>query len=202
MAVWYKWKIEEVILLPFGALTIFNEDLNRKMKEEFLIVIMGPIFQIIFTFFIYKIFKMSNILEYSKFILFFNLLPIYPLDGSKILSLFLNVITSFFKSHMIVIFVSFLTIIFLIFISDFNLILILILVFLCVRVFEEYLNHNNLFNRFLLERYLKKYRFIRYKRIKNIRQMKRDYSHFILSNGKYVCERQALNKRFDFKGKL
>ena len=53
MGVIFKWNIEKVILLPFGALTIFNEDLNRRMFEEFLIVIMGPLFQIIFTYLFY-----------------------------------------------------------------------------------------------------------------------------------------------------
>ena len=59
MGIRYGWKIEKVILLPFGALTIFHEDLNRKIKEEFWIVIMGPLFQIVFTLIIYYIFYIS-----------------------------------------------------------------------------------------------------------------------------------------------
>ena len=50
MGIIYGWKIEKVIILPFGALTIFHENLNRKIKEEFWIVVMGPLFQIVFTF--------------------------------------------------------------------------------------------------------------------------------------------------------
>ena len=53
MSIYFKWKIEKVIILPFGALTIFNVDLNSKIYEEFLICIMGPLFQLIFTFLFY-----------------------------------------------------------------------------------------------------------------------------------------------------
>ena len=37
--------------------------------------------------------------EYNLYILLFNLLPIFPLDGSKIFNLFLNQLFSFKKSH-------------------------------------------------------------------------------------------------------
>ncbi len=201
MAIKYKWKIEKVTLFPFGALTVFNEDLNRKIKEEFLIVIMGPIFQIIFTFLICHLFNSKIILEYSIFILFFNLLPIYPLDGAKIINLFLNVITCFNKSHITTIVLSIITIIILLF-YNFNLILFLILILLFKQIIKEIINHKNIFNRFLLERYLKKYRFKKYKKIKNIYQMKRDYNHLILNGNNYICESQVLHKRFDFKRKV
>ena len=94
MGVLFKWKIEKVIILPFGALTVFNEDLNRKLSEEALIAIMGPIFQVIFTYLLYNL-GVQDAVYYSSSILCFNLLPIFPLDGSKLLNVFLNKITSF-----------------------------------------------------------------------------------------------------------
>ena len=202
MAIKYKWKIEKIILLPFGALTIFNEDLNRKMFEEFLIAIMGPIFQMIFTFLMYFFFKAKEIYFYSTFILCFNLLPIYPLDGSKLLSLFLNVVTSFKKSHLIMIFVSLLVLVCIFISFKFNLILFLILLFLIIKVIKEIKIHNSLFNRFLLERYLKRYKFNKYKKIKRIDQMKRDYTHIIFNKKRYVSEREFLCERFDLTHKL
>ena len=51
-AIYYKWKIEKIVILPFGGITIFNEYLNRPIKEELLISIMGPIYQIIFYYLI------------------------------------------------------------------------------------------------------------------------------------------------------
>lgn len=203
MGILFKWKIEKIIILPFGALTIFNEDLNRKLKEEFLIAIMGPMFQIIFTFFLYYL-GVQNAVYYSISILCFNLLPIVPLDGSKLLNGFLNKITSFKRSHAFIIMISFLTMFMVIINTDFNLIFILILVFLFMRVFSEIKNHDSLFNRFLLERYLKSYRFKKIKKInsQDVRKMKRDYTHLFYDGFKYVSEREVLKKRFDFKGKL
>ena len=203
MGILFRWKIESVILLPFGALTIFNEDLNRKIIEEFWIVIMGPIFQIVFTFLLYY-FGLNEALYYSLTILCFNLLPIYPLDGSKILNLGLNKMTSFKRSHLLIIIISIVTIGVLVLESEFNLILVLILLFLLARIFLEIKNHESLFNRFLLERYLKNYQFKKIKKIYSldVSKMKRDYRHLFYDGIRYVSEREILKKRFDFKGKL
>ena len=56
----FKWKIEKILILPFGCITIYNVLLNVKLKEEFLVAIMGPVFQIGLSFFI-KDEKASNI---------------------------------------------------------------------------------------------------------------------------------------------
>lgn len=204
MGVLFKWKIEKVMILPFGALTIFNEDLNRKIIEEAWIVIMGPIFQIVFTFFLYKFTNMSDVLYYSTSILCFNLLPIFPLDGSKILNLILNKIVSFKKSHALMISISLIVISILMFKSDFNLLLCLIIIFLLMRNFSEIKDHESLFNRFLLERYLKNYHFKKIRKIDSldVTKMKRDYKHLFFDGFKYISERERLKKRFDFKGKI
>lgn len=200
----FKWKIEKVILLPFGALTIFNADLNRPMLEEFFIVIMGPIFQVLFTFFLYFIYKDINILYYSFSVLAFNLVPIFPLDGSKLFNLFLNRLFSFKKSHFLMILVSLLMIFALLICFDFNLIFMFILSFLFIKIILEIKNHNGLFNRFLLERYLKDYHFKKYKKIyfSDESKMKRDYNHMFFNGFRWVSEREVLKKRFDFRGKV
>lgn len=204
MGILFKWKIEKVIILPFGALTVFNEDLNRKISEEAWIVIMGPIFQVVFTSFLYEFTNMSDVLYYSASILCFNLLPIFPLDGAKILNLILNKVVSFKKSHVLIIIISFIVIGILMFKSDFNLLLCLIIIFLLMRIFSEIKNHESLFNRFLLERYLKDYHFKKIKKIHSldVTKMKRDYRHLFFDGFKYISERERLKKRFDFKGKI
>ena len=30
---YFKWKIEKIIILPFGGLTLFNEKINRPISE-------------------------------------------------------------------------------------------------------------------------------------------------------------------------
>ena len=204
MGIRYHWKIEKVIILPFGALTIFHEDLNKKIKEEFWIVIMGPLFQIVFTLIIYLFYGMNDFIYYSLIILGFNLLPIFPLDGSKILNLFFNKVMGFKTSHLLLIMVSILSIFVLLWQASFSLIFILIILFLIIRIFSEVKDHESLFNRFLLERYLKKYHFSKILKINSMdmRGMKRDYGHLFFDGKKYISEEYRLKKRFDFKGRL
>ena len=86
----FKWNIDKIIILPFGGLTKYNEIINRPLIEEFLIAISGIIFQLIFYILIkdYIDYKYFSAINY--FIILFNLIPIYPLDGSKILNLLLS----------------------------------------------------------------------------------------------------------------
>ncbi len=198
-AIILKWKIEKIVILPFGAITIFNEKINRPVKEEFLIAIFGPIFQIVLSICI----NSETILNYSNALLLFNLLPIWPLDGAKILNLILNKFLSFKKSHLMTIYISFIIILVVIIKSNLNLILTLILSLILTKVIEEYKNHNNIFQKFLLERYMYDLPFKKSKTIKslNLNKMQRDYRH-IFYNGKiYVTEREILKKKFDFTRK-
>ncbi len=200
-ALYYNWQIEKIIILPFGALTIFHEKLNKPLKEEFIILIMGPLFQIIFTYFFVK---NNNLLNYSNLILAFNLLPIHPLDGSKLLNIILNKLTNFKKSHIITIYISFITIIIIVIKENFNLIFTIILLFITIKVVDEYKNHNIIFNKFLLERYTNKFNFKKKKIIKgiNLNKMKRDYKHIFYTNNHYHSEKEILKKKFDLKTKL
>lgn len=203
-ALHYKWHIDKVVLLPFGALTVFNEKINRPLKEEFIILIMGPLTQVVAVFLYLQIDYNEYVINYSNLILFFNLLPIYPLDGSKLLNILLNKITSFKKSHLLTVYISLLTIFCLFLKVKFNLIFILIILFVAIKVLEEYKNHNNIFNRFLLERYTNNFNFRKTKVLKgkNVSKMKRDYRHVFCNNGKYITEKEILRKRFDFTGKM
>ena len=202
MAKYYKWKIEKVMLLPFGALTIFHEKINRPLKEEFLIAISGPLFQIMGVYIYIRFNYNEFIINYSNFILIFNLLPIYPLDGSKILNVILNKLTSFKRSHLFTVYISFLIIIIIILKVKFNLILTMILLFIFIKVMDEYKNHNNIFNKFLFERYNNDFTFKKRKMINSIYKMKRDYNHLFYNGNKYETEREILKKRFDFKRKI
>lgn len=199
MGILWKWKIDQILILPFGALTIFNEDLNRPMWEEFWIVIMGPVFQILFTFFLCFVLKIKEATDYSLTILIFNMLPIYPLDGAKILNLALNKILSFKKSHLVIIIISLIGTSLLIIKYHFNLLWLLIITFLLIKIIKEILQHPSLFNRFLLERYLNNYSFHKINKIKavNVSKMKRDYKHFFFNGKRYISEREVLKKRFD-----
>ena len=191
MGLYYKWKIEKVIILPFGALTIFNYLVNVKLKEEFFVTIMGPLIQVIL--FLVKIPKFTY---YNKFILLFNLIPIIPLDGSKLLNILLNKVFSYKTSNNILIIISLIIISYLL-ISYHSLISIIVIGLLLKKVIEYIINKRHIFNRFLLERYLYQIPFKRVKIVSKTVHMKRDYRHLFYINKKYYFEREILAKMFD-----
>ena len=184
----FKINIKKILILPFGGLTIFEMPINIRLYKEFLIAVMGPLFQIIFWLFLYKINYCNSIFNYyNTFILLFNLLPISPLDGSK-------------KSYFITFYTSIITIILFIYViifKNYNLSLIIIVLFLIKELIKGYINFNFIFNKFLLERYKNDFHFSKRRVIKNINSMKRDYSHIIKEGNKYATEKEILRKRFD-----
>ena len=186
----YKWKIDKIVIMPFGGLTIFKELINKPLKEEFVILILGPLFQLI-NFLIFK--DISYSFRYYNYGLFiFNLLPIYPLDGYKLWLILLEYILPFKISMKIMLVISFL---FLAFFLRFDLVYLLVLLFLLIGVIKEYKNIEYIFNRFLLERYTYKFNFKRRKQITQIRYMYKDCNHLIKKD-KIITEREYLNEKY------
>ena len=199
----FKWNIDKIIILPFGGLTKYNEIINRPLIEEFLIAISGMLFQMIFYILIKNCVDCKYFSFINYFIIVFNLLPIYPLDGSKILNIFFNKITSYKNSLSLTIIISYTFIIILSFIFlNVNKIITFILVFLFLEVNKLYKERKALFNKFLLERYLNDFKFKRKKTINNVYKMKKDYRHLFYIDGKYLTENFFLKKMFDIRGIL
>ena len=196
-ALYYKWDIKKIIILPFGGITIFNEYINKSLKEEFVILVLGPLFQILF-YFILCFFNIESTLitNYHYSLLLFNLLPIIPLDGSKLLNIILNKITNFKLSHLFTIYISILTIIFLL-IKNKNMVLYIIIFFILLKVIKEYKEHKYIFNKFLFERYNYDLVFKKKKIIKGIKlnKMKKEYKHIFYDN-KYYTEKEVLKRYF------
>ena len=187
-----KWNIEKVIILPFGGITIFNERIDKSLLEEFIIAIMGPIFQIIFMI----IFKENTLFyNYNKIILFFNLLPIFPLDGSKILNIFLNKFICFSYSHVLTLIISILISISLIFYEN-SLVFLLIIFFIIKEVIIDMYKHNYYMNKFFLEKYLYNDVYKKRKIIKNINNMYKQTNHLIKKNNKYYKEKEIISDMF------
>ena len=101
LAKYYKWKTDKIYIYPLGGITKFNEDINKSLKEELLIVIIGPIVQLIYYYFL-TILGIEDIFVFNFILLAFNLLPIYPLDGGRILNIILAFLMPYKKSFKIV----------------------------------------------------------------------------------------------------
>lgn len=198
----FKWKIDKVIIFPFGGLTIFNQKINTSSLEEFIIAIAGIIFQTIFLLLL----NTNNYLfiKYYKIILFFNILPIYPLDGSKVLNIFLNKIFPFKKSYSLTILIALITIFafFIVMIDNFNLLLFLSIVLLLTKLFNYYKDIDIIWNKFLFERYLYKIKYKKIKKINNISKMFKEKTHVLFINNNIIKEEDFLSKMFDRRKNL
>lgn len=208
-ASYYKFNIHKIYLYPFGGYIKFDDKLNRTIKEEFIILVSGPLLQIIYylllSFFHYlgmiNVNTFNIIINYHYSLLFFNLLPIFPLDGSKIVNLFLAKFVSFKQAHLLMIYISYIAMLLAILSTKYislsvNIYLLLVLLF--TKLISESKNHKAIYNRFLLERYLYNFHFKKKKIIRGqkVSLMMRDKSHIFLIGNKEVTEREMLKKRY------
>lgn len=185
-----KWKISKIIIYPFGSMTIFDNKLNSSILEEFFVLIYGPLFQILF-YFIYPT-------PYHYFILLFNLLPIYPLDGSKLFFLLLNKYISYYYSYIIIFIISYITI-FLLLVYNINFISWLILFYLGYEVYRYIKKLNNIMLNFYYERYKNNYKYKKNQIIYGykLRRLFKEKNNYFIFNRKCYSERDILTKMFD-----
>ena len=186
-----KWNISKIKIMPFGCITIFNELINKPMMEEFIILIMGPLFQLI-NFLIFKdITPYFNYYNYGLFI--FNMLPIYPLDGYKLFSILLNKVMPYKKTMRIMLIISIITLT--IFIKK-DLVYLVILLLLLKGIINEFKNIDFIYNKFLLERYYHDFKFKKRRIVNNINNMFKDSTHLLKKENMYITEKEMLEKRF------
>ena len=144
--------------------------------------------------YIYDIYKIYN---YS--ILVFNILPIYPLDGAKILNLLLSKKLSYKLSNNITIYISLITLLIMMIIGTYklNYTYILVLITLSINIYTFYKKREYLFYRFLLERYLYNITYNDIKVITKKEKMHKNTTHIIKTAQNYLPEAKFLKKLFD-----
>ena len=164
MAKLNKLEVEKIIIYPYGGLVKMNNLINTSINKELLVAISGIMFQTIYYLLITILYYQGIIREYiydlftiyNSSILIFNILPIHPLDGSKILNLLLSKILPFNLTNKLNIIISLITLIIILFINYYNFNYTLILTFgIIVDNLIRYHKHlKYIFNKFLLERYI------------------------------------------------
>lgn len=197
---------ENIIIYPYGGITKMNNLINTKIEKELLVAIAGIVFQTIYYIIVLILYK-NNIIRqyifdifknYHYSILLFNILPIHPLDGSKILNLLSSKFLPYKLTMKLNIIISVLTLLILLKINyyKFNYTMIIIISIIIDSLIKYYKNINYFFNKFLLERYLYKINLNKTKKIKKIDNMYKEKYHVIRKNNTYITEKQLLNHRF------
>ncbi|MBD3107843.1 M50 family metallopeptidase [Bacillus sp. AGMB 02131] len=161
----FKWRIKSITLLPFGGVLDTEEHGNRPLKEDLMVILFGPIQHLVLFLLVYLAY-ISGVADYETYVTFlyinsticlFNLLPIWPLDGGKLLFLLFSLKYSFLKSHLLILRFSILFSValftFCLLSGQMSLNIILILSFICFAIVMEWRQRQYVFMRFLLERH-------------------------------------------------
>jgi stage IV sporulation protein FB len=164
-ASFFSWRIKRILLLPFGGVAEMDEHGNRPLKEEAIVVISGPLQHIWMLAVAYLLYSVSWIpkdiyqlfFHYNMMILIFNLFPVWPLDGGKLLFLLFSLQKPFPAAHQLTIVIS------LICISFFSLAILvtapthlnvwIVISYLYFSLYHEWKQRHYVFMRFLLERH-------------------------------------------------
>ncbi|PEM89067.1 stage IV sporulation protein FB [Bacillus wiedmannii] len=203
----YNWRIKKIQLLPFGGVAELEEHGNKSLKEELVVVIAGPIQHIWMMVVGYIVFEAGWLgadLYYffiwnNIIILAFNLLPIWPLDGGKVLFNVLSYRFPYLQAHekmmkLSCVFFSVILVWQLLWNGN-NIMMWVLLIFLAVSLYQEWKQRQYAFMRFLLERYYGNKRGI--EKIAPIEvqsedhlykiftKFRRGYKHSIIVHGKY-----------------
>lgn len=164
-ASFFSWRIKRISLLPFGGVAEMDEHGNRPLKEEAIVVLAGPLQHAWMLGAAYLLFSFSYIPEqiytlfirYNLMILIFNLFPVWPLDGGKLVFLLLSLKKPFSDAHQWALRVSviFLTAfsLYILFTEPLNLNIWIVAGFLYFSLYHEWKQRHYVFIRFLLERY-------------------------------------------------
>lgn len=94
---YFGWRVRKIELFPFGGAVQVDESGNRPWREELLVILAGPavnLFLALSTWFLYQAGLWTSptslqFIEYNLILFLFNLIPIVPLDGGKLLQLLL-----------------------------------------------------------------------------------------------------------------
>lgn len=161
----FNWRIKSISLLPFGGSVETEEYGNKSLKEECIVILAGPLQHIWLIGALYLLHSYSYIsfelfeqfLYMNIAVLVFNLLPIWPLDGGKILFLGLSLHRSFIDAHRFtILFSTVFAFVFLMFATvfqPFNLNIWIIAGFIALSLSMEWKQRYYAFIRFLLERH-------------------------------------------------
>ena len=94
----FNFEIEKVEIFPFGAFLSLNDYGTHHIIEE-LVIVMAGLSTHLGMFIVIKVFFDSEyLLAVNQLVFVFNLLPIYPLDGSKILLLVFSLFKDYYRA--------------------------------------------------------------------------------------------------------
>lgn len=192
-------EVEEITFLPIGFYLKINGLEDYSFIKQLLVLISGPlsfffsflVLRILYNLDLISIYGYKEGLISNNFILIFNLLPIYPLDGSKIIELLLTPFFNEYKLRVIRIILSLLTLViassYLLSLGEF-----IVMIFLFITTIVSLVKLKKDYILYLLSRMTKKNkRKIKMNSKKEIYRLKDNY---FLENNKILNEKEIISQ--------
>lgn len=192
----------EIVIYPYGGVLKLDGFLNLDILRELLVAMAGVIFQFLFFMVIYFLYQKGIVREYiyvlykqyNSSMIFFNLLPIYPLDGGRIVYLFICLIVPFYFANLVMVIFSSMILVFVIFMNVFvcNYSSAMVFLILVVYIISFFRKRKYLYQRFLLERYLYHIQYDKVSYCRGLKGFYKNRNHFFFRDGKMINEDEYL----------
>lgn len=198
----YKIEIDSIVIYPFGGVSKVNKKIHERIYKDILISLGGIIFQVLLIIIVYFLYNYDFIvnstynifISYNRSVLLFNLIPLIPLDGSKLLLSICSKYLSYRTSYIIMNIVGSISLVlFITYNMIFKLNDIVIYVFLLINLINSIREYKYVKNKFYLERilYNNYYNGI-ISDSKNIKDMRIDKYYYFKEGNKYINEKNYL----------
>lgn len=198
MAYVLKYKIEQIVIYPFGAFMNISDYGYHEIKEDLWVAMAGlcsHLFLLLLAPLFCRLFNkhMTNYyIHFNLQILLFNLLPIYPLDGGKIMLCLLSYFFDYLKSLKLTLLFSFIHL-FLLILFNFDVKCIFVYLFLFIQVLDFYNHYYYMYMGLLLCRKENKKR----KPILNKKNVfYKNRENYYLKKGAIIDEKTAIKSGF------
>jgi stage IV sporulation protein FB len=208
-ASFFSWRIKKIALLPFGGVAEMDEHGNRPLKEELIVVAAGPLQHVWMISLAYILFMAgifpekwySLFIEYNLMVLIFNLLPIWPLDGGKLVFILFSMNSSFQVAHLRTIYMSISVLaifsVIVLMIAPLTLNVWVIIGFLAFSLYFEWKQRRFIFMRFLMERHYGKQ--AAFRQLKPINVAENDMIGHVLEKFQRGCKHPIIVKKINGK---
>lgn len=157
----FNIEIESIVIYPFGGVSKINKRIHERIYKDIFVSLGGILFQLLLFIIMYFLYKNGFIVSstyhmfntYNRSIILFNLIPIIPLDGSKLFFALFTKFLSFRLSYILMVIVGIISLVlFILYNCIFKINDMVIYVFLIVNLYLVFKDYKYVMNKFYLER--------------------------------------------------
>lgn len=200
----FNIEVEKIEIFPFGGITYVNKRIHERIFKDIIISIGGILSQLIFYLVIYFLYKNNIIVlstyhlfnQYNLSIIIFNLLPIIPLDGSKLLFCLFSKFLSYKSSYIMMIITGIISLfLFIIYNYIYKLNDLILYIFLAYKLYEVIKEYKFIMNKFYLERVMYDHYYNAIiNNIDDINKLRIDKFYYFKDKNRYINEKDYIKK--------